>query len=122
MRIDQKLTAFERNTTVKRFIFSTPLTKTGAAKGSVENQYAKKTILTTSHYFPYVKRRIKITEKQDIILTPIEVAIEDLRIKLTKMESALNNERLTLLQMELQSIVATVVMAGPMQVAVAFLR
>ena len=57
-----------------------------------------------------------------MILTPIEVAIEDVVAKLVKLDSAMANDRLTLLQMELQSCVATVVMAGPLEVAKTFLR
>ena len=123
-KLDQRLTAYERNTNLQKFIFSTPFTKGcgGSSRGSIENQYNKKTILTTDHHFPYIKTRIKIQEKTEVILTPIEVAIEDMVIKLTKLDSAMANDRLTLLQMELQSCVATVVMAGPMEVAKTFLR
>ena len=123
-KLDQRLTAYEKNTNIKQFIFSTPFTKSsgGASRGSIENQYNKKTILTTDHFFPYLKTRIKIKEKTEIILTPIEVAIEDVMIKLSKLQSAMTDNRLTLLQMELQSCVATVVQAGPMEIANTFLR
>ena len=118
------MTEYERNHNVQRFIFSTPFTKTagGKSRGSIENQYNKKTILKTDHHFPYLKTRIKISDKTEIILTPIEVAIEDIVTKLIKLDSAMTNQRLTLLQMELQSCVATAVMAGPMEIAKTFLR
>ena len=98
------------------------MNSTGSSRGSVENQYIKKTILTTGHCFPYMKTRIKIKEKFEVILTPIEVAIEDMVAKLGRLNAAIINDRLTLLQMELQSCVATVVMAGPLEIARTFLR
>jgi len=118
------MTEYEKHHNLQRFIFSTPFTKTsgGSSRGAIENQYNRKTILTADHHFPYLKTRIKISSKVEFILTPIEVAIEDIETKLVKLESAMTNHSLTLLQMELQSCVATAVMAGPMEIARTFLR
>ena len=68
--------------------------------------------------------RIKVAREltKEIILTPIEVAIEDVEIKLSKLNSAISSGSGTLIQLELSSIVATAVMAGPLFVASCFLR
>jgi hypothetical protein len=55
--------------------------------------------------------------------TPVpKVAIEDFEQKIRRLEAAITGLQLTLLQMELQSSVATAVMAGPMQIVNTFLR
>ena len=40
-------TDFERNNNIRRFMFETPFTKNGKAHGAVEEQYKRKTILTS---------------------------------------------------------------------------
>ena len=122
--MNSRLTEFEKNNNPKRFIFSTPFTLTGGSHGDVEKQYNRKTILTTENSFPYVKVRIKVQREltKEVILTPIEVAIEDVEMKLAKLSSAINSGSGTLIQLELSSIVATAVMAGPLFVATCFLR
>ena len=59
---------------------------------------------------------------QEITLTPIEVAIEDVETKISKLKAAIDGGSKTLIQLELSSIVATSVMAGPLHVAQTFLR
>ena len=68
--------------------------------GELAEQYKRKTILTTVNHFPYIKTRIQVPQtefnclrvdllhlvgqvahQKQIILTPIEVAIEDIQMK-----------------------------------------
>ena len=67
--------------------------------GELAEQYKRKTILTTVNHFPYIKTRIQVdffvsffwhlafmkcfqvAHQKQIILTPIEVAIEDIQMK-----------------------------------------
>ncbi|XP_031624469.1 dedicator of cytokinesis protein 7-like, partial [Contarinia nasturtii] len=74
-------TYFERNFNIKRFIYSTPFTKSGKSHGELHEQCKKKTILTTSNHFPYVKTRIQVIARSQKVLEPIEVAIEDIQNK-----------------------------------------
>jgi len=61
---------------LERFIYATPFTKNGKAHGELHEQCKRKTILTTANHFPYVKTRIMVISRQQIVLEPIEVAIE----------------------------------------------
>ena len=96
----------------------------GKSHGSLEAQYNKKTIVTIENFFPFIKTRIKVVKEatREIILTPIEVATEDIEAKLQNLTSSIKEESLVLLSMQVQSCVATAVMAGPCEVAKIFLR
>ncbi|XP_030380516.1 dedicator of cytokinesis protein 6 isoform X2 [Scaptodrosophila lebanonensis] len=116
-------TFFERNFNIKRFIFATPFTKTGKAHGDLNEQCKRKTILVTSNHFPYVKTRIQVISRQQIVLEPIEVAIEDIQKKTLELAAATNQEPADpkILQMVLQGCIGTTVNQGPMEMATVFL-
>lgn len=59
-------TFFEKNYSLKRFIYATPFTLDGKAHGPLNQQYKRKTILTTERAFPYVKTRITVIDKQQV--------------------------------------------------------
>lgn len=84
----RRLNHFEQNFNVRRFVYATPFTLDGRAHGELKEQYKRKTVLTTSHSFPYVKTRIQVVHKEQFVLTPIEVAIEDVRKKTKELASA----------------------------------
>ncbi|CAD7079957.1 unnamed protein product [Hermetia illucens] len=116
-------TYFERNFNIKRFIFATPFTKSGKAHGDLHEQCKRKTILTTINHFPYVKTRLQVVARQQIILEPIEVAIEDIQKKTAELAAATNQEPADpkILQMVLQGCIGTTVNQGPMEMALVFL-
>lgn len=60
-----RLTNFEKNFNLRRFMYTTPFTKSGRPRGELSEQYKKKTILTTMHAFPYVKTRINVIQKEE---------------------------------------------------------
>ncbi|KAL1374743.1 hypothetical protein pipiens_004833 [Culex pipiens pipiens] len=97
-------TYFERNFNIKRFIFATPFTKSGKAHGELHEQCKRKTILTTANHFPYVKTRIQVVSREQIVLEPIEVAIEDIQKKTAELAAATAQEPADqkILQMVLQ--------------------
>lgn len=64
-------TFFEKNYSLKRFIYATPFTLDGKAHGPLNQQYKRKTILTTERAFPYVKTRIPVIDKQQVIFRKI---------------------------------------------------
>lgn len=43
----ERLTEFEKNHDVKRFMYETPFTKDGRAHGNVEEQWKRQTIITS---------------------------------------------------------------------------
>lgn len=47
-------------------MYTTPFTKSGRPRGELNEQYKRKTILTTMHAFPYVKTRINVIQKEEV--------------------------------------------------------
>merc|ERR1719187_889032 len=117
-----RVTAYERNHNISRFIFSTPFTPEGRPHGDLQDQFKRKTILTTSNHFSYIKTRIQVADRKQIVLTPIEVAIEDIQTKVLKLDAAIRANDPKILQMELQGCIGTTVNQGPIEVARVFLR
>jgi hypothetical protein len=117
-------TPFEQNFKLMRFIFATPFTPDGKPHGELHEQYKRKTILTTSNHFPYVKTRIKVEDRKQIVLTPIEVAIEDVQKKIGELDAAIHQvpPDPKILQMVLQGCIGTTVNQGPSEVANVFLK
>ncbi|XP_032873676.1 dedicator of cytokinesis protein 8 isoform X3 [Amblyraja radiata] len=118
-----RITYFEKNFNLRRFMYTTPFTKDGRPRGDLSEQYKRKTILTTLHAFPYIKTRINVIQKEEFILTPIEVAIEDMQKKTLELAVATHQEPpdAKMLQMVLQGSVGTTVNQGPLEVAQVFL-
>ncbi|KAG8455210.1 hypothetical protein GDO86_001415 [Hymenochirus boettgeri] len=118
-----RLTHFEKNYNLRRFMYTTPFTLDGRPRGELNEQYKRKTILTTMHAFPYIKTRINVIQKEEFILTPIEVAIEDMQKKTLELAVATNKEPpdAKMLQMLLQGSVGATVNQGPLEVAQVFL-
>eukprot|EP00061_Rhincodon_typus_P017240 g45844.t1 len=66
-----RITYFDKNYNLRCFMYCTPFTLDGRAHGDLHEQYKRKTILTTSHAFPYIKTRINVIHKEE---GPLEVA------------------------------------------------
>lgn len=47
--LDQRLNEFEQNHDVDTFMYETPFTKSGAARGSVEDQWKRKTVIKSEY-------------------------------------------------------------------------
>ncbi|CAH2310883.1 dedicator of cytokinesis 7 isoform X6 [Pelobates cultripes] len=118
-----RITYFDKNYNLRRFMYCTPFTLDGRAHGELHEQFKRKTILTTSHAFPYIKTRINVINKEEVILTPIEVAIEDMQKKTQELAFATHQDPADhkMLQMVLQGSVGTTVNQGPLEVAQVFL-
>ncbi|NWY46142.1 DOCK8 protein, partial [Sylvia atricapilla] len=118
-----RVTYFEKNFNISRFMYTTPFTMDGRPRGELSEQYKRNTILTTMHAFPYIKTRINVIQREEFILTPIEVAIEDMRKKTRELTAATNQEPpdAKMLQMVLQGSVGATVNQGPLEVAQVFL-
>lgn len=136
--LKERITYFDKNYNLRTFMYCTPFTLDGRAHGDLHEQYKRKTILTTSHAFPYIKTRINVINKEEvtivsmtvwevknkyclpdallgfvlqIILVPIEVAIEDMQKKTQELAFATNQDPADpkMLQMVLQGCVGTTV-------------
>ena len=70
-------------------------------------------------YFAFI---VKVAQQKQIVLTPIEVAIEDIQMKVAKLDAAMKANDPKILQMELQGCIGTTVNQGPIEIARVFLR
>ncbi|XP_018588078.1 dedicator of cytokinesis protein 10 isoform X3 [Scleropages formosus] len=122
--LQEKKTDFERHHNIKHFVFETPFTLSGKKHGDVEEQCKRRTILTTSSTFPYLKKRIQVVEQQSTELNPIEVAIDEMSRKVSELNHLCNMDEVDMirLQLKLQGSVSVKVNAGPMAYARAFLE
>ncbi|XP_060109207.1 dedicator of cytokinesis protein 6 [Heteronotia binoei] len=121
--LKDRITYFDKNYNLRTFMFCTPFTLDGRAHGDLHEQFKRKTLLTTSHAFPYIRTRINVIRKEEIILIPIEVAIEDMQKKTQELSFATHQDPADakMLQMVLQGCVGTTVNQGPLEVAQVFL-
>ncbi|KAM4677332.1 dedicator of cytokinesis protein 6 isoform 2-T2 [Discoglossus pictus] len=118
-----RVTYFDKNYNLRTFLFCTPFTLDGRAHGDLHEQYKRKTVLTTLHAFPYIKTRINVIHREEVVLIPVEVAIEDMQKKTQELAFATHQDPADakMLQMVLQGCVGTTVNQGPLEVAQVFL-
>ncbi|KTG38606.1 hypothetical protein cypCar_00023845 [Cyprinus carpio] len=142
--LKERITYFDKNYNLRTFMYCTPFTLDGRAHGDLHEQYKRKTILTTSHAFPYIKTRINVIHKEEvwaallsearklpqdrflkyfssslqIILMPMEVAIEDMQKKTQELAFATHQDPADskMLQMVLQGCVGTTVNQESLQI------
>ncbi|XP_053555225.1 dedicator of cytokinesis protein 11 isoform X2 [Bombina bombina] len=121
--LSERKTDFEKNHNIRRFVFETPYTLSGKKHGCVEEQCKKRSILTTSNSFPYVKKRILVTQEQHIDLNPVDVAIDEIKDKTADLQKICSSPDVDMiqLQLKLQGCVSVQVNAGPLAYARAFL-
>ncbi|XP_066496355.1 dedicator of cytokinesis protein 11 isoform X2 [Tiliqua scincoides] len=119
----ERKTDFERNHNISRFVFETPYTLSGKKHGSVEEQCKRRTILTTSNSFPYVKKRIPVNYEHQVNLKPIDVATDEIKAKAAELQQLCASPDVDMiqLQLKLQGAVSVQVNAGPLAYARAFL-
>ncbi|KAG8580931.1 hypothetical protein GDO81_007483 [Engystomops pustulosus] len=121
--LEDRKTDFEKHHNINRFVFETPFTLSGKKHGGVEEQCKRRTVLTTSHSFPYVKKRIQVVSQTSTELNPIEVAIDEMSKKVQELQQlcTMDDVDMIRLQLKLQGSVSVKVNAGPMAYARAFL-
>ncbi|XP_063232760.1 dedicator of cytokinesis protein 9 isoform X1 [Bacillus rossius redtenbacheri] len=120
---EERQTEFEQCHDVNCFMFETPFTKDGKARGSPEDQWKRRTILTTKYSFPYVKKRIAVVKRRLEELGPIEVALDEMQARVAELEEVVFSKPTDLkkLQLRLQGSVCVQVNAGPLAYASVFL-
>uniref|UniRef100_A0A8C1ZUR3 Dedicator of cytokinesis 9b n=1 Tax=Cyprinus carpio TaxID=7962 RepID=A0A8C1ZUR3_CYPCA len=121
--LEERKTDFERSHNIRRFVFETPFTESGKRHGGVEEQCKRRTVLTTTHCFPYVKKRIAVMYQHHTDLSPIEVAIDEMSGKVAELRAlcATSEVDMIRLQLKLQGSISVQVNAGPLAYARAFL-
>ncbi|XP_027052730.1 dedicator of cytokinesis protein 7-like, partial [Pocillopora damicornis] len=121
--LKDRITYFDKNFNLRRFMYETPFTPSGKPHGELVTQYKRKTILTAANSFPYVKTRVNVVHREQIVLSPIEVAIEDMELRTKELLNAINQEppNPKMLQMVLQGSIGTTVNQGPLEIALVFL-
>uniref|UniRef100_A0A8C4LYD3 Dedicator of cytokinesis 11 n=1 Tax=Equus asinus asinus TaxID=83772 RepID=A0A8C4LYD3_EQUAS len=122
--LTERKTEFERNHNISRFVFEAPYTLSGKKQGCIEEQCKRRTILTTSNSFPYVKKRIPINYEQQINLKPIDVATDEIKDRTAELQKLCSSADVDMiqLQLKLQGCVSVQVNAGPLAYARAFLN
>lgn len=80
-------------------------------------------VLAAQYAFPYVKKRIGIAEKRIVELSPIEVALDEMRQRVQELEDValIRPTDVKKLQLRLQGSICVTVNAGPLAYASAFL-
>ncbi|XP_066266769.1 dedicator of cytokinesis protein 9-like isoform X2 [Branchiostoma lanceolatum] len=121
--LEDRRTDFEKNNTIRRFVFETPFTQSGKAHGALEEQHKRRTILTTSHSFPYVKKRVLVVYHKTQELKPVEVAVDEMQQKTAELRELVTRDPpdMKKLQLKLQGSVSVQVNAGPVAYASTFL-
>ncbi|XP_045145300.1 dedicator of cytokinesis protein 8 [Echinops telfairi] len=61
-----RVTYFEKNFHLRRFVYTTPFTLEGRPRGDLQEQYQRNTVLTTGRAFPYIKTRIGVIQKEEV--------------------------------------------------------
>uniref|UniRef100_A0A671Z253 Dedicator of cytokinesis 9b n=1 Tax=Sparus aurata TaxID=8175 RepID=A0A671Z253_SPAAU len=121
--LEDRKTDFEKSHNIRRFVFETPFTVSGKKQGGVEEQCKRRTVLTTTHCFPYVKKRIAVMYQHQTDLSPIEVAIDEMSAKVSELRLLCSATEVDMirLQLKLQGSISVQVNAGPLAYARAFL-
>ncbi|XP_053540067.1 dedicator of cytokinesis protein 9 isoform X7 [Ictalurus punctatus] len=121
--LEERRTDFEKNHNIRRFVFETPFTECGKRHGGVDEQCKRRTVLTTTQCFPYVKKRIAVMYQHHTDLSPIEVAIDEMSAKVTELRALCAAAEVDMihLQLKLQGSISVQVNAGPLAYARAFL-
>jgi len=73
------------------FVMEIPYYKEGG-KQEMDNQYKRRVFVKVEHGFPYLLTRLKVTSKKEVIVTPIECAIELIQSIILKYQVILASE------------------------------
>lgn len=87
----------------------TPFTKSGKAHGELDEQCLRRTIYTADGAFPYLKKRLRVVEKTDVELNPIQAAQNVFEKKIQAIQAEVNQAKpnLKTLQLILQGTLLT---------------
>jgi hypothetical protein len=112
---------FERNVGVNRFVFEQRI-RHETVGSSVASQHKRRVVLRTSNWFPFCVKRVPVVQREETILSPIEVAIDEMEARVQALERVTQANDVKHLQLVLQGSVHVTVNCGPIAYANAFLR
>eukprot|EP01103_Thecamoeba_quadrilineata_P019234 TRINITY_DN769_c0_g2_i1.p1 TRINITY_DN769_c0_g2~~TRINITY_DN769_c0_g2_i1.p1 ORF type:complete len:1872 (+),score=378.58 TRINITY_DN769_c0_g2_i1:39-5654(+) len=115
---------FDQYFNANEFIFESAHTAgKGLQQSETSQQQKKKSIFGCELSFPYIKNRLLIIKKSEVILTPLENAIELLEERILRLRQELNaaEPRVNVLQQLLQGSVVPMVNEGPLKICEIFL-
>eukprot|EP01125_Pyxidicula_operculata_P000299 TRINITY_DN1035_c0_g1_i3.p1 TRINITY_DN1035_c0_g1~~TRINITY_DN1035_c0_g1_i3.p1 ORF type:complete len:1398 (-),score=386.54 TRINITY_DN1035_c0_g1_i3:198-4391(-) len=119
-----RVTPFDQNFNIDKFLFETAFADEGkkSITDDLTTQKKKKTIFVTKYPFPYLETRIEVIHTEEIILSPIQNAIELITTQTAKVQSQLEAvpPRVNPLQQTLQGSVVPMVNPGPIRVCETF--
>lgn len=122
---ESRISSYDRHFGSKKFIAVQAFTEEGrkSAAESMKGQKKKKTIFEVEIAFPFVKNRLAIIAKHEIVLEPIENAIELILERSDKIREQLesNPPKINPLQQVLQGSVVPMVNEGPLKICELFL-
>ena len=117
-------TFFQKNTRLSSFAFETPFSKGGKiGQTTTAEQWMRRTILTAENSFPYVLKRNLVRSRAEVVLSPIEIAVEMMQARIEKLqlEVSRNPPDSKTLQQVLQGSVLTTVNRGTIEYLEIFL-
>uniref|UniRef100_A0AAV2LDR5 DOCKER domain-containing protein n=1 Tax=Knipowitschia caucasica TaxID=637954 RepID=A0AAV2LDR5_KNICA len=100
--LEDRKTDFEKSHNIRRFVFETPFTVSGKKQGGVDEQCKRRTVLTTTHCFPYVKKRIAVMYQHQTDLSPIEVAIDEMSGKVAELRLLCSASDVDMIKLQLK--------------------
>ena len=112
---EERTTFFQRNSLLTHFTYETPFSKSGKiGQTHTAEQWMKRTILVTEHSFPYALKRVPVRSRRDVVISPIEIAIEAMqgRTEKLRLEVIRKPPDVKTLQQVLQGSVLTTVNRG----------
>ena len=97
-------TEFTSQNRVREFMFETPFTKGGAARGALMEQFTRKTYLSVKHGFPFIRSRQEVLVVREEVRTPLEGAIETIKARAATLDAVAKTRpvNIKLLQLQLQ--------------------
>eukprot|EP01113_Clastostelium_recurvatum_P012359 TRINITY_DN1641_c0_g1_i2.p1 TRINITY_DN1641_c0_g1~~TRINITY_DN1641_c0_g1_i2.p1 ORF type:complete len:1978 (-),score=555.53 TRINITY_DN1641_c0_g1_i2:59-5992(-) len=119
----ERPTPIEQNFNIAAFTFEVPFTKTGKAHGDMAEQYKRKTILRVEAAFPYLLKRMKVIDKKEIEIVPIQNSLDIIERKTNNLRAELSSglPNTKTLQINLQGCLLLQVNAGPLEICRVFL-
>lgn len=105
------------------FLFSTPFTLAGGTHGDITAQLKRNTTCKVAVPFPFIKTRLPITVRDEVVLQPSENVAEDITLRTAVLEELLNSDKIELknLQPTLHGMLLAQVNGGTMPICKAFL-
>uniref|UniRef100_A0A8D3CCR7 Dedicator of cytokinesis 11 n=1 Tax=Scophthalmus maximus TaxID=52904 RepID=A0A8D3CCR7_SCOMX len=115
--VPEKKTDFEKCHNICRFVFETPYTLSGKKHGGVEEQCKRRTVLSTAHTFPYVKKRVEVVGERQVELKPVDVAIDEMKARTAELNKLCSSQEVDMiqLQLKLQGCVSVQALRGGLQ-------